>query len=188
MAIENSWMSNAAFESAQTWSAQGAIVNWSVGKGTGDADSKQLPLVMMNLTASFQRTLQKFYPIAQVQGKKKQINIGGAPRGTLQIGAIFAPYGDDLEKFLKAVAKECKGDDDGVTITIRPFGNQKCTGTAGTQQFNNIAFKLKNVELESLGVSVQGGEVAIVNFPTNYSFTGLDLDLKAPASKQPAST
>jgi len=182
MAIANSWMSNAAFESAQTWSAQGAIVNWAVGKGTG-AKSNQLPLVMMNLTASFQRTLQKFYPIAQVQGKKKQINIGGAARGTLQIGAIFAPYGDDLEKFLEAVAKECKGDDDGVTITIRPFGNQKCTGTAGTQKFNNnIAFQLKNVELESLGVSVQGGEVAIVNFPTSYSFTGLDLDLKAAST------
>lgn len=169
------WITNASYKAAQTWSAQGAIVKWGIGENA----TKDMPLVMMNLTMSYGRQLQKFFPICQdADGVPTQINIGGAPRGTLQIGAIFAPYSDSLSDFLSAVAKECKSKADGVYLTIMPFGNQKCAGDGDVQEFNNnVSFTLKNVELETVGVSIQGGEVAIVNFPTNYSFTGLDLKI-----------
>lgn len=171
------WIENAAYKSARTWSAQGAIVKW--GTGADNADANDFPLVMLNLTVSFGRTLQKFFPIAQVEGQSTQINIGGAPRGTMQVGAIFAPYNDQLVTFLNAVGKECKNRSEGVNVSIMPFGNQTCSGDSEESPgFNNqVKFTLKNVELETLGVTIQGGEVAIVNFPTTYSFTGLGLEI-----------
>lgn len=169
------------YNSTQTWSAQGAIVTWGVGRG--DANSlggSQIPLMMLNLNMSYQRQVAKFYPVnGDAQGNMTKYNISGAPQGMLQVGSIYGPSNSGLSAFIEAVAKDCKQDSDTVLIKIRPFGNLNCSSSGGGNTFNNSknSFLLRGLELESLGMQIQGGEVAVVNMPLTFSFTSLVWDI-----------
>lgn len=170
------------YNSTQTWSAQGAIVTWGVGNGntaTLGAGS-QIPLMMLNLSMSYQRQIAKFYPVnGDTQGNMTKYNVSGAPQGVLQVGSIYGPTNTGLQAFIEAVAKDCKTDNDTVLLKIQPFGNLKCSSSGGGNTFNNSknSFLLRGLELESLGMQIQGGEVAVVNMPLTFSFTSLVWDI-----------
>lgn len=108
--------------------------------------------------------------------------INGAPNGTLRITGIYSPTAQSLSDFIEAVSKECKTTKDSVNIVIRPFGNLKCsTSLESVEKEAAKAAKephgelhLKGLELASIGLTIQGGEVAIVNLPLVFTFTGLD--------------
>ncbi len=159
------------YKKTETWTAQGAIVNY----GTGDKANSAIPLYMTNIQINYQRAVSALYPInvTKVDDATK-VNITGAPRGTLSIGSIYSPNMQNMKAFLDAIAKHCKTTKEAVTMTFRPFGS------ACTKGSSNNLITIKGVELESIGFSIQGGEIAIVNIPTNYSFTSLDWNTEAP--------
>lgn len=164
------------YNSTQTWSAQGAIVMWGVGSGNSeDLAGSKIPLMMLNLSMSYQRQIAKFYPInTDDKGNMTKYNISGAPQGVLQVGSIYGPSNGDLNRFIEAISKDCKKDEDTVLIKIKPFGNLKCSSTGGGNTFSNDGnLLLRGVELESIGMQIQGGEVAVVNMPLTLSFTSL---------------
>lgn len=97
----------------------------------------------------------------------------GAPRGQMTIGSIFTPSATGLGAFLKAVGSPCKDENNSITVTLQPFGDVCGNSNAGSQ--NHVTVTLTGVELESVGVQIQGGEVAVVNMPTTYSFTDMNL-------------
>lgn len=169
------------YNSTQTWSAQGAIVTWGVGNGNSNTPgSGQIPLMMLNLNMSYQRQIARFYPVnGDIQGNMTKYNISGAPQGVLQVGSIYGPTNTGLQAFIEAVAKDCKTDDDTVLLKIQPFGNLNCSSSGGGNTFNNNknSFLLRGLELESLGMQIQGGEVAVVNMPLTFSFTSLVWDI-----------
>lgn len=155
------------YKSTETWSAQGALIKWTGGGVTGN------PLLVLQISIQYQRRVQPFYPIASDSQSRKKINMVGAPVGQMTIGSIFTPSATGLAAFLKAVGSPCKNAEDSVTMTLQPFGEVCQNGTSS--QANGETFKLTGVELESVGVQIQGGEVAVVNLPTTYSFTDMDL-------------
>lgn len=156
------------YQSTETWSAQGALIQWS-----GANVPQSAPLLVLQISIQYQRRLQPFYPIAATAATRKKINMVGAPVGQMTIGSIFTPSATGLDAFLKAVGSPCKDANSAVTMTLQPFGDV-CQNGQSTQT-NGQTFTLKGVELESVGVQIQGGEVAVVNIPTTYSFTDMDL-------------
>ena len=136
--------------------------------------------MMLNLSMSYQRQIARFYPVnGDTQGNMTKYNISGAPQGVLQVGSIYGPTNTGLQAFIEAVAKDCKTDDDTVLLKIQPFGNLNCSSSGGGNTFNNSknSFLLRGLELESLGMQIQGGEVAVVNMPLTFSFTSLVWDI-----------
>lgn len=159
---------NNPYKTTETWSAQGALVKWSGGKvGNGN------PLLVLQIQIQYQRSVQPFYPIASSAATRTKINMVGAPRGQMTIGSIFTPSATGLKQFLEAVGSACKDKENMITMTLQPFGDTCKNGKSS--QSNGGVFKLTGVELESVGVQIQGGEVAVVNMPTTYSFTDMDL-------------
>lgn len=156
------------YNNTETWSAQGALMKWTGAKvGNGN------PLLVLQISIQFQRAIQPFYPIASSAATRKKINMVGAPKGQMTIGSIFTPSAQGLAAFLKAVGAPCKDAESSINVTLQPFGDVCTNGTS--TQVNGQTFTLKGVELESVGVQIQGGEVAVVNIPTTYSFTDMDL-------------
>lgn len=158
------------YTKTESWSAQGALVKWS-GAGVSNGN----PMLMLQIQIQFQRSVQPFYPIAGDTKDLTKINMVGAPRGQMTVGSIFTPSATqaNLSAFLKAAGKPCKSAADAITMTLQPFGT--ACNTNNNQAVTGQTFKLTGVELESVGVQVQGGEVAVVNLPTTYSFTDMDL-------------
>lgn len=155
------------YQTTETWSAQGALMAW---KGGGVPSN---PLLVLQISIQYQRRIQPFYPIAEGGANRKKINMVGAPSGQMTIGSIFTPSATSLKAFLTAVGSPCKGEGDSITMELTPFGE-------GCENGNHVSFLgetfvLKGIELESVGVQIQGGEVAVVNMPTTYSFTDMDL-------------
>lgn len=158
---------NNPYKNTESWSAQGAVVQW----GTSDSTSKALPIMMLGLTANYGRRTSAFFPINRdASGNCVRVNISSAPSGTLQVNSIYSPTHEGLEEFIKAVTKDCKKTADAVTITLRPFGDMACSDTSAVGQ----TLYLKGVELDTLGLTIQGGESAVVNMPLAFSFTSLD--------------
>lgn len=159
---------NNPYQNTETWSAQGALLKWAGGGVTNN------PMLVLQINIAFQRTIQPLYPIASDSESRKKINMVGAPRGQMTIGSIFTPSATGLGEFLRAVGSPCKKATDSVTVTLTPFGDVCKDGKTGAQ-VNGETFTLTGVELESVGVQIQGGEVAVVNMPTTYSFTDMSL-------------
>ena len=168
------------YSQTETWTAQGAIMTWHKGTGA-NASNISNPMLMLQIQIQYQRSVQAFYPIATDANATtlSKINMAGAPRGQMTIGSIFTPSKTGLKAFFTAVADPCKDANKVITVKLKPFGNVKCNtassggNTAGTS--TGEEFTLTGVELESVGVQIQGGEVALVNLPTTYSFTDMDL-------------
>ena len=165
------------YKDTETWAAQGAIVQWGTGAtpepstGATPKPSTGFPFMMINLEMRYARSLSSFFPInGDGDNNMTKINIAGAPRGTLQVGAIYGPDAAGVSEFIEAASKSCKTAAEQVVISIKPFGNATCTNTKFAEQ----AFILRGIEMEQLGLNIQGGEAAVVNLPTVYSFTSLE--------------
>lgn len=169
------------YKDTETWAAQGAIVQWGTGEIAEAATATTgLPFMMINLQMQYARSLSSFFPInGDGANNMTKINISGAPRGTLQVGAIYGPDATGVKAFVDAASKSCKTAAEQVVISIKPFGNAPCTNT----KFAAPEFILKGLEMEQLGLSIQGGEAAVVNLPTVYSFTSLEWIVAEPKSE-----
>lgn len=156
---------NNPYKTIESWSAQGAVINW----GTSNTPSAPIPLIANSLNLTYAQQVSSIYPLnTSPSGAKKKINIKGAPNGNLTIGSVFSPTHQNLAAFIQAVTKDCKTENDQVTITIRPFGDIQCDTEVGTVLY------LTGVDCSQIQLGIQGGEVAIVNMPMVFTFTGLD--------------
>lgn len=159
------------YSSTETWSSQGAVITWYTGSNGGADAAAMVPLLASAIQISYQRRLSPFYPLNQKQGSLKKCVIAGAPTGNLTISSIYAPTSSDMTTFLAAVSKSCKTDADQVTIIIHPYGTSPCK--TGAYDYQDQSFKLTGVDLESLGLSMQGGEAAYTTMPLTFSFSDL---------------
>lgn len=162
------------YASSMSWSAQGAIVQWGLGSKTSDS----LPLFMTSLQLSYQRKASAMYPInTNAAGDAVRVDINAPPVGSLNIGSIFGPTTGSMQAFLEAVGRDCVAQGKGVCISVQPFGRLTCqagdNSTAATPQLG-ATFLLRDVKLQQLNLAIEGGEAAMVNMPTAYSFLSME--------------
>jgi len=168
---------NSPYKTTQSWASQGAIINY----GKADIEAGPIPLMVAGLSLTYDQQASPLYPLnTDGNGNATKINIKGAPRGTLQLQSIYCPVPKNIEDFLEKASRDCVAAGDEMFITIRPFGDIKCA--AGTNVTGDDVFKLKGVELVSLGLNIQSGEITLVNMPLSFTFTTLELNKKTANS------
>ena len=154
----------AAQSSTYSYTAGGAIITWGQGGGA----SGMLPIMMTQLTIQYTRPISPQFPINVTEsGVNTSLNIMGRPSGTLQCTGLLAPNATSLSGFLEATGKACVMPGEGVSVGVRPF--TLCdTDTPMT-------FTLKDVILQNVSVTIQGGEVQVVQVPLTFLFTSMDV-------------
>ena len=170
------------YKTTRSWSAQSALVTWY----KGSSDNGNVPLIMEQLAFTYRRTAQYSYPINAVDGgvQKTRYEIFGVPIGQLQIQSLYSPFGTDIKTFLDACAKSCKGTNEQVNLVIRPTGLLDCDNTGSGQDQVNLTegFRLGGVSMDSVGLSIVGGELSRITMPLTFNFSTLDWDLSGTGS------
>jgi len=162
---------NSPFKSTQSWTSQGAIINYGIGIST--ETFQQIPLMVSGLSFSYTQQATPVFPLnTDGNGNATKINIKGAPQGQLQLQSIYCPVAKNIDDFLEKASRSCVGEAEQLIVTIRPFGDIKCA--AGDNVSSDDVFKLIGVDLVSLGLNIQAGEVTLVNMPLSFTFTLLE--------------
>lgn len=162
---------NSPFKTTQSWTSQGAIINY--GTGTNSGTFQQVPLMVSGIAMTYTQQATPIFPLnTDGSGNAVKINIKGAPQGTLQLQSIYCPVAKNIDAFLEMASRPCVTEDDQMIVTIRPFGDIKCT--AGDGVAADDVFRLIGVDLVSLGLNIQSGEVTLVNMPLSFTFTLLE--------------
>lgn len=163
---------NTGITDNQIWTAQGAVVTWDASNARTDVgkSGQLVPILMNSISISFQRQSTQMMPLNQTSSNLRRCIIVGTPRGTLTVQGIYSPVMDGLSNFLGTVSNPCA--DHGISMALHPFGINACPDV----KLRDTAWYLYGVTLESLTVSIQGGETAITNLPLTFSFTGLAYD------------
>lgn len=161
--MDNPIFSNYYTHDTQNITATGALITWKSSSGNGDT----LPLLLNQLNITYSRNIQAIYPINVVNQEKAltKLQIMGAPQGILQCTGIITPTYADIEEFLSETSDSC--DSHNVVFTIKPFQSGTCKIKFG--------YELTGLTLQSLGVNIQGNEVAIISQPLNFTFTTMKL-------------
>ena len=178
------------YNATETWSAQGATVEWGTLSNANPTSSvptgDKFPLLMQNVQMTFSRRAQDVAGInTDKSGLRKRIRIYDAPVGELRITSIFSPYANQLKDFFEAVAKDCKSQSDQVWMTLSPFGRLSCSQGSNNAASNVPAsafgtFTLYDVDLETLALTIQAGQNgngAVSTMPLIMSFTDLHWDV-----------
>lgn len=158
------------YTGTETWSTQGAAITY----GQGGSTATPLPLLASQLTLTYSRVVNPFFPINSTSQGKIQYNIAGAPQGSLTLGNLLAPN-TVMEAFLKVVGAGCITKEDEISMMIKPFGELKCSSSgAGTASVKGSC-KITGVTLQSFGLTIQSqGSIALISVPMTFSFTGLE--------------
>lgn len=155
----------------QNITATGAWLSWS-GHGLNEDGkgnlTEQFPLLLSQITMNYSRNVQPIYPVnGAVDNTFVKLQILGAPQGTLQCTGIVTPKYDTMLDFLEKTSQNCSEDD--VVMDFKPFT------TSTGKCHNRFGYRIIGLTLQTLGFSVQGGEVAIISQPLAFTFTGLQL-------------
>ena len=163
-----------SYNALEAWSASGAIITW----GRGTDSQTDFPLMLSDVALSFTRNQQNFFPINGSTNMLKKVVLLGAPQGQLNCTGIIGPN-DDVLEFLTAVGGSCVTSDSNVTVKIQPFGRQ-CQGSASGRSLKAAnakqAYTLGGVALQTIGINIRGGEVAMVTQPLVFTFASLSID------------
>lgn len=163
-----------AYNTLEAWSASGAIITW--GRGTDSQEA--FPLMLSDVALSFTRNQQNFFPVNGSTNTLKKVVLLGAPQGQLNCTGIIGPN-DDVLEFLTAVGSSCVTSDSNITVKIQPFGRQcQDSASGGSPKAANAkqAYTLGGVVLQTFGINIRGGEVAMVTQPLVFTFTSLSVD------------
>lgn len=157
----------------ETWTLQGAVVQW----GTNNSASSAVPMVLNEIQISYAVPTTTITPLnTTANGSVSRVVIKGTPEGGLTVRTIFSPSINDFKNFLKAVTKSCKLAQDQVLITLRPFGNLKCSNTARNTG-ENLVFYMHDIDLRQMDVVIsQQNNIALVNMPLQFNFTNLEIE------------
>ena len=161
--MDNAIFSNFTTHNTQNITATGALITW----GADGGDNGTLPLMINQLNISYSRNIQAIYPINVLDGQETltKLQIMGAPQGVLQCTGIITPTYASIEDFLEKTSDSC--DSHNVVFTVKPFQSGTCNVKFG--------YKLNGLTLQSLGVNIQGNEIAIISQPLNFTFTSMTL-------------
>ena len=163
---------NSPFKSTQSWTSQGAIINYGIGIST--ETFQQIPLMVSGLSFSYTQQATPVFPLnTDGNGNATKINIKGAPQGQLQLQSIYCPVAKNIDDFLEKASRSCVGEAEQLIVTIRPFGDIKCGNESVTDA---PVITLTGVELATIGFSIASGAVTLVNMPLSFSFTNMDID------------
>ena len=166
---------NSPFKTTQSWTSQGAILNY--GTGTDYKTFEEIPLMISGLGITYTQQATPIFPMnTDGNGNATKINVRGAPNGTLTLQSIYCPIPKNIGAFLEMASRGCVGPDESMKVSIRPFGDIKCAG--GSNVVNDNIFWLEGVELNSLSINIQSGEVTLVNMPLGFTFTSLEFRKK----------
>lgn len=187
---------NSPFKTTQSWSSQGAVLLYGLGDPTQATDGAfteantnddatlsddaagmaPIPLFVQGISLTYTQRATPVFPLnTDSTGGASKINIKGAPQGVLQIQSIYSPKAGHIDRFLRLAARQCVGPTNQLIVTIRPFGNINCYSDESVT-YDDV-FRLAGVELESLGLNIQAGEVTLVNMPLSFTFTSLSKEL-----------
>jgi hypothetical protein len=170
---------NNPYTTTQSWASQGALISWGYA---GKASQGEVPLMISGLRMTYQQQITPIFPLNASQNTATKVNIKGAPQGSLELAAIYCPNPKDIQSFIVAASRTCVPVGEEMWISLAPFGNLTCTytpaeGESTPQTTGQISeFKLNGVELVSLGLNIQAGEVTVVNMPLNFMFTSLEIN------------
>ena len=145
----------------ENFSASGAVLTWHTAGKKGDF----FPLLLSNISGTFQRPVQEIYPVNAVGNAYRKLQFNGAPRGNMQCTGILSPTLANMKDFLDAVGKTCGSDI--VTVEIKPFKTADCEIKFG--------YKITGLAMTTFGFNIQGNEVVMVNQPMAFTFTNLEL-------------
>ena len=163
-----------SYNALEAWSASGAIITWGIGTDPQTA----FPLMLSAVALSYSRTQQNIFPVNTSTETLKKVVLLGAPQGRLDCTGIIGPN-DDVLEFLTTVGGSCITSDSNITVKIQPFGRQ-CQGSAsgGSPKAANAkqAYTLGGVVLQTFGINIRGGEVALVTQPLVFTFASLSID------------
>lgn len=151
----------------ETWTASGATLTWSTNANGANFST----LVVQSIQAQYARRITPIWPLTFNSGGAKRINIVGTPSGTLSIQSVIGPNTKSLAAFLQAVGKTCKDAGDAVTLTVQPFV-LGCENTSGS----DTKYIFKGVELESIGITIQAGELALISQPLSFQFSEMIIE------------
>ena len=164
---------NAEPITTESWSLQGAVVEWGQGSNYGP---NEIPLIMNQINVRFGVPVSTFTPLNTGSGKvANRILIKGVPEGTFTVQSIFTPDVGNFSKFIKACQEACKTKENQVNISIRPFGTLKCNN----QSFKpgGIVFYLEALDLRQFDFTItQQDQIAMTNMPLTFQFFGLEFD------------
>ena len=171
---------NAVKQSVESYSVQGATMLWQ-GSGEYASLAQNLPLLIQQAQFTFQRSVQPQYPVNVAKdGTIKVVNISGPPQGQLTIQGLVSPNMEGLRNFIDTLGTACRRQEDRITLTIQPFtmGCSRTQQDANAINVNkeNVLYTLGGVELQSFGISIQGGNLAMVTMPLQFIFTDLELN------------
>ena len=180
---------------ADAWAASGAYFIW--GKATELSSSslaglertaslKELsaatkanvwPLLMQRISIQYQRKTQPIYPINMTGEGLTQVTLLGAPSGALECQGIVGPA-TDISKLVEATGTACGA---GVCALLQPF-NRSCTiDTYNREEPERIRttgsnrYLIKNLLLSTIGLTMDGSEMAVVGVPLTFTFTSLEM-------------
>lgn len=146
-----------SFTATKTITADGAVVTWATS-----GKSSLVPMVMTNLTVTYNRALNPLFPVnVDADNVRRQYVISGVPNGTFGCAAIITPDSGDLAEFLEACGAACSTELP--NITVRPFNSTECSA--------GLSFVLYGVQLAGFTVTQQGGTMALVNMNPSFIFT-----------------
>ena len=181
------------YDATDTWSAQGATVQWGKGAYVAGQDysgtqGDVFPLLMQQVQVTYSRRAQEVAGInSDNKGNRKRYRIYDAPTGELRVTSIFSPYPNKLKAFLEAVSKDCKQSNEQVWLSLSPFGRLSCSQGTGATEASNTSlntfgkFMLFDVDLETLGLQIQAGQNgsgAVSTMPMVFSFSILDWNVE----------
>lgn len=161
---------NNPFKTTESWTAQGAVLEY----GIKNQKFSKVPLVIQGLSMQYGQQAAPIFPInTDGNGQATRINVKGAPSGQLTFNTTYSPVPGTIKDFIQKASRDCVTAGNELVITLRPFGDIKCAGRTATDK---TTFTLTGVDLVSLGITIQGGEVTLVQMPLSFTFTTLDMD------------
>lgn len=156
----------------ETWTATGATLQWGGGGAAELSPDQLVNLVLTGVQLTFQRRLSPIYPLASASGQRKRINLASAPSGVLVVQGMIGPNSVALDAFLAAASKPCKTKDEMLRVTITPFGTECTSGT----DVSSGSWILDGLELSQIGLTIRSAEVATIEVPLQFEFTGLTIE------------
>ncbi len=119
-------------------------------------------LLTQQLSIQYQQPITRLYEV----GTQKTFYVAGRPQGTASIARILGP-GNVMAEFYECLGDVCNADKNDICFCVEA----NCLGNPD-QDFQGMSICLKNVVLQSIGISVQAQDM-IINEQLSLFFTAM---------------
>jgi hypothetical protein len=152
-----------ALDFGGAFAADSANIGLSLECTDGEGvQSTSAGLLTQTLNVQYQQPITRLYEV----GTQMTYYVAGRPQGTATIARILGP-GVIMAAFYACLGDVCRADQNDLCFCIEAG----CIGNAD-QDFNAMRIGLKNVVLQSLGISIQAQDM-IINEQLSLFFTAL---------------